>query len=53
MAHLARWTYPLICLLSLLLVVATAANDLQEAYPDGGAVSQVGMMLQSLVSTTG
>ncbi|MET3602953.1 hypothetical protein ABIC99_000737 [Sphaerotilus sulfidivorans] len=50
MDALARWIYPLICLLSLLLVIATAAIDHQGAYPDGSAVGQVGTMLQTLAA---
>ncbi|MFO1275325.1 MAG: hypothetical protein U1F21_04720 [Sphaerotilus natans] len=50
MDALARWIYPLICLLSLLLVIATAAIDHQGAYPDGNAGGQVGLMLQTLAA---
>ncbi|GIX51266.1 hypothetical protein CQA4T8M7_05220 [Sphaerotilus natans] len=50
MDALARWIYPLICLLSLLLVIATAAIDHQGAYPDGNAGGQVGTMLQTLAA---
>ncbi|MFM2348041.1 MAG: hypothetical protein RL654_2794 [Pseudomonadota bacterium] len=50
MDALARWTYPFICLLSLLLVIATAAIDHQRAYPDGSAIGQVGWMLQTLAA---
>ena len=50
MDALARWIYPLICLLSLLLVIATAAIDHQRAYPDGNAGGQVGLMLETLAA---
>jgi hypothetical protein len=50
MDALARWIYPLICLLSLLLVIATAAIDHQRAYPDGNAGGQVGLMLQTVAA---